>query len=285
VVLLVLALLALGGGFYLGSYRYTDAPSVLRLSLSAATAALDHQGLHVRRGDDDYSETIARGLVLSQDPGPHGRVRKGGTVTLHLSKGPDRRVVPQVAGKDVNAARAALVAVGLEVATTTKSVYSQTIAKGLVVTTDPAPGARLKPLTAITLVISKGKEPVEVPNVTGLRQDKAVKRLQDAGFVVDVQLAFSDTVKKDVVIDQTPAEGTADRGSTVTLHVSKGPDLVEVPNVIGMRPADAERALTDAGFVGERVDAIFGRGRSVYNTDPSPGAKAPRGSTVRYFVN
>ena len=284
VVIVVLALLALAGGYYIGSYRYAEAPSVLRMTLAQATSSLDKQGLHVRHGSDAFSETVSRGLVLSQDPGPHGRIRKGGTVTVHLSKGPDRRVVPRVAGKDVSSAQAELVGVGLEVASATKSVYSQTIGKGLVVTTDPAPGQRLKPGTAVTLVVSKGKEPVEVPHVTGLKRDKAVKQLKALGFAVDVKLVFSDTVEKDVVIDQAPSAGRADRGSTVVLNVSKGPDLVAVPNVIDMRPEDAENALTAAGFQAVRVDAVFGRGRRVYNTDPGPGTMAKRGSTVTYFV-
>jgi beta-lactam-binding protein with PASTA domain/tRNA A-37 threonylcarbamoyl transferase component Bud32 len=285
VLLLVLALLALGGGYYLGSYRFTKAPSVLGLTLAKATQSLDRQGLHVRRGVDQYSETVTRGLVLHQDPGPSERVRKNGSVTVQLSKGPDRRVVPSVKGKDVTKAREALVAVGLEVAAKTRSAYSQTVAKDLVITTDPAPGQHLKPGTTVTLVVSKGKEPVEVPNVTGLKQDKAVKQLTDLGFAVDVQQVFSDTVKAGLVVDQTPSSGSADRGSTVVLHVSKGPDVVAVPNVIGMSPDEAAATLAADGFQPERVDAVFGRGRTVYNTDPSPGTKAKRGSTVRYFVN
>ena len=58
-----------------------------------------------------------------------------------------------------------------------------------------------------------------------------------------------------------------------------------VPNVIGMKPDEAEAALTANGFVAQRVDAFFGRGKEVYNTDPGPGEMARRGSTVRYFVN
>ncbi|MDP9182870.1 MAG: protein kinase, partial [Actinomycetota bacterium] len=195
VVLLVLALLAVGSGYYLGSYRFTKAPSLLSLPLVKATQVLDKEGLHLRRGDDLFSESVARGLVLEQEPGPQGRVRKNGTVTVHLSKGPDRRVVPPVTGKDVRTAREALVAVGLEVNTTTRSVYSQTVAKDRVVTTDPAPGQRLKAGTAVTLVVSKGKEPVEVPNTSGKKQADAVAQLQALGFVTDVQPVFSDTVE------------------------------------------------------------------------------------------
>jgi serine/threonine-protein kinase len=284
VLLVVLALLALGGGYYLGSYRWTKAPGVLTLTLQGAEQALEKKGLHAKQGEGEYSEDVAVGLVLRQDPGPGGRVRKNGTVTLHLSLGPDRRVVPRLAGKDVETARAALIDVGLEVAAKTKAVYSQTIAKGKVVGTDPPAGRRLKPETSVTLIVSKGKEPVEVPNVTGKKQDAAEKILRDAGFVVDVQRVFSDTVKVGVVAEQSPSSGTADKGSTITIKVSKGPDVVTVPDVRDMDRDQAQRVLENAGLVvQERVVVSGGPGR-VLQTDPKPGRVVKRGSTVVMYV-
>jgi serine/threonine-protein kinase len=283
-LLVVLALLALGGGYYLGSYRWTKAPGVLGLSLAAATDALQEKGLHAREGEGEYSEDVAAGLVLSQDPGPNSRVRKSGTVTLHLSLGPDRRLVPRVVGKDVEAARNALVDVGLEVSPTSRSVYSQTIAKGKVVGTDPPAGKRLKPGTTVTLVVSKGKEPVEVPNVTGRKQDQATKLLRDAGFVVAVERVFSDTVEVGVVAEQSPSSGTADRGSTVTIKVSKGPDVVTVPDVRNMDRDRGRRVLEGAGLVVEERVVVSGGPGRVLQTDPKPGKTVKRGSTVVMYV-
>jgi serine/threonine-protein kinase len=283
VVLLVLALLALGGGYYLGSYRYTEAPSLIGLSLTQAANTLDKDGLRVRRGDDEFSEDVPKGQVLSQQPKANGRVRKGGTVTVHLSKGPDRREVPRVAGKSVADARAALVDVGLEVASPNKNEFSDTVAKGLVIRTDPKAGERLKPFAKVTLVVSKGKEPVEVPNVTGQRQDRATKALEELGFKVDVQQVFSDTVDVGVVVEQTPSSGTADKGSTVTLKVSKGPDIVEVPDVRGMNHEEAKRVLERAGFQVKEVVYLPGGPGDVLTTDPKPGKKVKRGTTVTVY--
>jgi serine/threonine-protein kinase len=284
ILVLVLALLALGGGFYLGSYRYTKAPSVLSKTLAQATTILEADGLDVRHGEDVYSEETPKGVVLRQDPGPGGRVRKGGTVTVHLSLGPDRRVVPKVAGKDVAAAREDLVGVGLEVADKSKSVYSQTVAKGRVVGTEPAAGQRLKPGTVVTLVVSKGKQPVEVPNVTGKKQDDATTQLQALGFVVDAQQVFSDTVPVGVVVDQTPSSGTADKGSTVLLHVSKGPDIVTVPDVRKMDRAEGKRVLEAAGLVVDERVVVQGGPGQVLQTDPKAGKRVKRGSTVVMYV-
>jgi serine/threonine-protein kinase len=284
VLVLVLALLALGGGFYLGSYRYTKTPSVLSKTLAQATAALKAEGLDVRHGDDRYDESTPKGVVLRQEPGPGARVRKGGTVTVHLSLGPDRRVVPRVTGKDVAAAREALVGVGLEVADKNKGVYSDTVPKGKVVSTDPAAGQRLKPGTVVTLVVSKGKQPVEVPNVTGKKQDQATNQLQDLGFVVDVQQVFSDTVPVGVVVDQTPSSGTADKGSTVLLHVSKGPDIVAVPDVRGKPRAEGRRILEAAGLVVDERVVVQGGPGNVLQTDPKAGKRVKRGTTVIMYV-
>ena len=283
VLLLMLALLALGGGYYLGSYRYTHAPSVLTKTLAQARSTLDKAGLHLRRGDDRFSETVAPGLVLAQSPGPQGRVTKGGTVTVHLSKGPDRRQVPPVVGKDVASATADLQAVGLVVAGQPSYAWSQTVAQGLVVGTDPASGTRLRPGTAVQLVLSKGKQPVAVPNVSGMAQDQAVKQLQALGFVVDAQQVFSDTVPVGVVVDQTPSSGTADKGSTVTLHVSKGPDVVVVPDVRGDSESQARSILTGLGLAIQDRTLPGGPG-TVLQTDPKAGKKVRRGSTVTLYV-
>jgi serine/threonine-protein kinase len=283
-VLVVLALLALGGGYYLGSFRYTEAPSVLQLDLAAATKKLDAAGLEVKRGTDRFSETVPKGTVLEQQPKPQGRIRKGGAVTLVLSRGPDRRVVPALAGKDLATATGALRAVGLTVAPDPSYVFSGSVPKDRVISTDPPPGQRLKPGTAVRLTLSKGPEPVPVPNVTGQKRTDAERALRDVGFDVTVVLAFSDTVAKDVVISQTPQSGTANKGSTVTLTVSKGPDVVKVPNVRGKSFADAKRTLEAAGLVVQRQQVLGGGPDRVLDTDPRPGKTVKRGTTVKVYV-
>jgi serine/threonine-protein kinase len=283
-LVVVLALLALGGGYYLGSYRYTTAPSVLTLSFVDASHKLDKAGLKAKHGKDEFSEDKAKGTVLRQTPRPNGRIRKGGLVTLVLSMGPDRRGVPTLVGKDLAGARAALRVAGLVDAPNPSYEFNDSVAKGLVIRSDPAPATKLKPGTAVRLVLSNGKQPVPVPNLTGKKQPEAEKRLHELGFVVTITQVFSDTVDKGRVVDQSPSSGTADRGSTVILTVSKGQDLVEVPDVRGDSPSTAEHKLTAAGFVAKRTDAVFSSGSTVYATSPGHGKKAKRGSTVTYFV-
>jgi beta-lactam-binding protein with PASTA domain len=284
-IVLVLALVALGSGYYLGSYRYTSAPGVQTLALADAKTALEKAGLKAKEGPRVFSEDFRVGVVVRQDPGPHGRVLKGGTVTLFVSKGAERHLVPVFSGKTLAQAASLLQQASLTLATNPLSVYSETVPGGQVVRSDPAAGTPLRRGTAVALVVSKGKAPLPITDYTGQRADKARQGLEKLGFVVTVNAVFSDTVSKDVVVDQSPKSGTGVKGDQVTLTVSRGPDVVEVPDVRGDSPGDAQQKLEAAGFVAKRQDAFFSSGSVVYNTNPGHGSKARRGSTVTYFVS
>ena len=284
-VLALLGLAALGTGYYLGSYRYTEAPSVLNLSATAAQDKLEKAGFQVELGPQGFSETVKAGEVMDQDPDPNDRVRKGGTITLTVSKGQDRVRLPGLTGQSVRAATTKLQSLRLTVAATPLTEFSDTVNKDLVIRTDPPAGAVLKPGAVVTLVLSKGREPVPVADTTGKSREDAEAILKGLGFQVSVTLAFSDETDEGDVISQDPRSGTADKGSTIRLVVSKGPDVVTVPDVIDKKPDEAKRILEQAGFTTKREDAFFGRGRKVYATNPNPGSKARRGSTVTYYVS
>ncbi len=282
-VLLVLSMLALGSGYYLGSYRYTKAPSVIGLTLLAAEKMLTAEGLKDRQGDGEFSETVAEGKVLRQDPKAGGKVRKEGTVTLVLSRGPERAIVPAVSGKDVEAATKALTGVGLVVASQQVLEFSPSVAKGLVIRTAPAVGAKLKKNTVVRLVVSRGPEPLDVPNLSGKTRTEAEKTLKGIGFTVAVIEQFSEEIDKGIVMSQTPNNGSADRGSTVTLTVSKGPDVVVVPDVTGMSEDAARAKLEGLGFNVKVSRFPRGPGR-VVSQDPQGGKTLRRGSDVRIYV-
>ncbi len=282
-IVLVLSLLALGGGYYLGSYRYTTAPRVLGLTVTEAVGKLETAGLEVKQADEQFSETVAAGIVLAQTPQGNARVRKGGTVTLTASKGKDRSRVPQLVGETVGVATQKLKNARLTVSATPVLEFSDTLAKDRVLRTDPAAGASLKPGTAVTLVLSKGREPIKVPDVRGKKQRDAENALKDVGFEVRISEVFSDAVEKGVVVGQTPFSGTAARGSRIALTVSKGPDLVKVPDVRGDSLADATRTLEAIGLKADPQTLPGGPGL-VIQTDPRPGRTVKRGTTVVLFV-
>ncbi|HWG94549.1 MAG TPA: Stk1 family PASTA domain-containing Ser/Thr kinase [Mycobacteriales bacterium] len=282
-VVLLLAAAALGGGWYLGTGRYADVPSVLGSEEAAAVSTLTAAGFEVRVDPEGrFDEQVPAGHVLEQQPDEGSRLRRGAVVTLVLSLGPDRRAVPEVAGSDVPGATAALEAVGLRAGTVVEEFSDRPV--GEVLGTDPPAGELLREDTPVTLVVSKGLEMLPVPDVVGRSQADAGRALEAAGFTSGVREAFSDDVPKGQVIAQEPrAGGTAPRGSRVVVTVSKGPDLVEVPDVGGQPRDEAERRLREAGFEVRVIDVPAGPER-VLRTDPGPGTQAKRGSTITVYT-
>jgi eukaryotic-like serine/threonine-protein kinase len=279
---LVAALLlgaVLAGGWYLAVGRYVDAPQVVGLTKVEATTALQEAGFEVEFLPSEHSETVPAQHIIRQDP--EGRVLPGGTVVLLNSLGPDRRAVPEVLGRTQADAVALVEQAGLEVGGVTEA-FSSVRAAGTVVSTSPAVGQRLRPGSEVALVISKGPELLAVPDVVGRTQDDAEAALARAGFDSAVTLVFSDTVKKGVVVAQEPRDGRAPRDAAVALQVSKGPELITIPDVVGDSRASAERRLEALGLK-VQVRAIPGPG-TVRSTNPGAGEKVRKGSTVTLFV-
>ncbi|MDQ1629775.1 MAG: eukaryotic-like serine/threonine-protein kinase [Actinomycetota bacterium] len=279
-LLLVLALsAALSFGawwFAAGPGSYVDAPSLLGLTRSQAHDKAARQGFGVRVVDSGFSETVAAGRVLHTRPDPGGQVKQHATIGLVLSRGPERYDVPDLVNQTADAARLALTKTHLAVGHPT-SDYSDTVAEGSVISTDPPAGTSVKRDTAVVLVLSKGVEPVAVPDVTGKGLADARAALSEAGLRARVaDERFDDKVARGDIIRQTPKDGTAAKNSVVQLVVSKGPPLVQVPDVRGRSIAEATRILQSAGF---RVRAVgFGSG-TVRGQTPN-GGLAPKGSTV-----
>lgn len=280
IALLGIALLVALGGWYLGIARYTTTPAVLNLSQAAARTKILGAGLKFGTGDPQYSETVPKGSVISTDPEPGARILKDGTVTAVISLGPERHPVPDLRGKSLADATDALTAAKLSLGTVQRR-FNDTVARGLVVSSDPDTGTKLRRNTAVDLVVSRGPRPISIPDWTGKDAKKAEKALSDLGFDVQVQQDFSDTVPAGQVILQTPNTGTGYKGDTIALVVSQGPELVQIPSVRGMRAKDAQKLLEKDGFqVQIQKSSLFVGAQIVVRSDPSEGTMAPRGSLV-----
>ena len=279
---LVLAVAVGGGAYWFGWARYTHVPAVISLSESAATDRLEAAGLGVESGDPAYSETVPKGEVISTDPGAGERIPDGNSVTLTVSLGPERYELPRLSGKPLAQAEKALEEVKASVGRTTER-WSEKIAAGSVIRTVPAAGKVVAPGANVEIVVSKGRRPIAVGDWVGKDLDAAEAALEKRGLVAEVaEEQFSDDVAKGVVISQTPREGTLFRGDKVSLVVSKGPEMVEIPG--GLRGAGVEEAvakLEAAGFEVElKESALYVGLRYVVSISPGSGTKAPKGSTV-----
>ena len=276
-VLLVAA--ALSGGAY--AFGTTATPPVLSLPKAQAEAALRVAGLQVRYEAPRFHEQVPAQQIIDQDPDPNRRVRKGGTVVLLESRGPDRRVVPPTQGTTQAAATAAITKAGLRLGAVT-SAFDASPA-GTVVASTPQTGQRLRPGTPVALVVSRGPELLDVPAVTGQSSARATRALADAGFETTVSRVFSERVPNGQVVAQEPAEGRAARGSTVSLEVSKGPELFAVPDLRGRTAPQAAATLADLGLEGRAFDLPDGQG-NVVTQSPRAGSLVRRGAVVTYYV-
>ena len=278
--LVLLLAAALAGGAY--AFGTTATPQVLGLTRVQAEASLREAGLEVRLLPPRSDERVAATLVLDQDPGPGARLRKGDAVAIQESLGPDRRAVPAgVVGATEAAGTAALQRAGLARGPVSRVFDARP--DGTVLSADPAPGARLKPGTAVALVVSKGPDLLPVPAVTGQSLERATTSLAEAGFRTSSKQAFSERVPSGQVVSQTPADGRAVRDSTVALTVSKGPELLVVPDLGGRTGPQAAAALKALGLDGRAFDLPDGQG-TVVTQSPRAGSTVRRGSVVTYYV-
>ncbi len=155
--------------------------------------------------------------------------------------------VPEVTGENLPVATKMLNKAGLKLKTS--SVYSDTILKDVVISQDKEGGVKAKYGTVITLIVSEGIEQITVPDLKDCPVEEAEETLKKLGFSVVINEKFSKTIAKGNVVDQSrPAGIQADKGSTIKLSVSKGPDLVSVPNVKGMSLEKAKQTLNNAGL-------------------------------------
>ena len=201
-------------------------PDVTGKSESAAKSALQGQGLTVKT-TEEYNDTVASGNVVSQTPGGGSSARKGDTVTLVISKGKEPVSVSDVVGKSESTAKSALEKQGFTVKTTEE--YSDMVASGNVISQEPKSGSTGYKGDTITLVVSKGKEPITIADVVGKTEAEAKSTLEKQKFTVKSSSVYSDTVAQGKVISQSPKAGsTGYKDDTISITVSKGKQPVYV---------------------------------------------------------
>lgn len=293
-ILVLLIALVIGlSSWWITSGRYVAAPSVINLTQGEAQGIVDEAGLTISFSEQ-YSEDVPTDLVISSDPAPGDKVVRGSAMSAVVSLGPERYGVPQLAGLTLDDAKQALAEANL-VAGQVSGEWSETVASGLVVSSGYGAGEQLKRDTPVDLAISKGREPLNVPNVVDKPKDEAAKTITDLGF----QVAYSDEkvdakVPAGSVISQDPANGSGYRGDTITLVISKGANMTKVPAPKSSeKPAAYSQRLTDAKFAPELVYSGANLGPNVGKiakvTDEdgnilSADSELPEGSKVKVYV-
>lgn len=130
---------------------------------------------------------------------------------------------------------------------------------------------------------------VTVPNVAGKDRDEAASVLRDAGLIVEVREQTDPVIEKDRVITTDPVPGKVlDTGSRITMVVSTGKPMVDVPSVVGMTPEEARRTLIEAGLQvaneDEQAPSTPEAEGTVISTDPASGTAIPFDQQIRLVV-
>jgi beta-lactam-binding protein with PASTA domain len=292
----VIALAAIGGFLLYRALTGTAVavPGVVGQQQQAAAAELTKAGFKVDAKTTYSDQYPQAGVVARQSPSGGTDLRKGETVTIYVSKGPEHIQLDNLFGLTAAEASSRLKSQGL--VPKQHSGYSAQ-AVGTVFKQDPAAFATVARGETVSFWVSKGPSTVSVPDLSGMSQSQAESAIQGAGLAVGtVSSQSSTTFPAGIVINQAPAPGAkVDKGSTVNIVVSTGspspspspsPSLATVPSVLTMDQGTAETTLSDAGFM-VSVKKKGGTGQppgTVVAQNPAGDTSAPAGSTVTITV-
>ncbi|MET0951639.1 MAG: Stk1 family PASTA domain-containing Ser/Thr kinase [Aeromicrobium sp.] len=279
ILAVLLALLAGGLTWYYTDLRYSSTPVLNGSTEKVARQNAEAEGFGFKVVERTFSEDDPLGTVISTDPGAGDKILPGSTIEAVVSKGPDRVSIPKgnLTGLTLGEAKRVLAKVDLVLGKRT-TAYDEDVPRNRIVKADGISASTLlKRGDKVPVVVSKGPKPIAIDSQVGRTVDEATAALRGAGFLVTTSTAFDDKVKKGIVVSQDPADGKGYKGDTIALTVSKGPELVAVPDVKGRPRDEATRILEKRGF---KV-RTFGPGNfTVSSQSPNGGVKRRKGSTV-----
>jgi serine/threonine-protein kinase len=258
-------------------------PSLAGLTVKEATGELADLGLDLRVEREEFSEDIPENRVINSNPAGGGRISPDGTVEVTISKGRERYIVPSLQGLKLEIAEGLITENNLIVGEVIEE-FSSEFPKGFIMRSSPAAGERIKRDSQVAIYLSKGIEQIGISSYQGKSGEQALNELTEAGFDVETKYVFSEDLPIGAVVSQTPSGGDVDKGSVITLTVSKGSQFVFIPNVFSLSQAAAIDTLKDLDLkvvvkkVGNKKTKV------VTNISPRVGEKVKRGSTVTITV-
>lgn len=292
--LLVIALLGLGWYLLFGRTTSHEIPLLNGLDQAEALNLVAEFGWEVNTIEEP-DETVAIGAVIRTDPPGGERLAEGETLTIVVSGGAALAVLPELTGLTVDEADGLLRAEGV-VLQLGEQPYDETVPAGSIIawTVPDQPGLTagnsVIPGTTVLVTVSAGPAPRVVPELTGLSLADATAALETLGLTVaQAPDGFDPVVPAGAVAQQDPAPGAeVVRGSTVTIVISKGPELVAMPGLAGLDLAGVTAAFEAAGLVlgdvagdpaGTIVEARLG------DTVLAGGEQVPKGSTINVTLS
>jgi len=251
------------GGWWFGSGRYGELPEITGLSQEVASAQIENAGFEPAVVEV-YDNDIPKGQATGTDPKTGERQVRGRSVALFISLG--KPTVPAIPASGSAGEFEAALKDRTLTPVLGDTVYSDSVAEGLVATSSPAPGEEVSVGSSVTVHLSKGKKPVTIPDIVGKKLEDAIDALKQAGLDLgETTKEFSSKIPGGSVIASSPkASETIGSGSSVDLVVS---NALTVPDVSGKTVSEALATLKEAGFEGT-ADSNSGMVSEVY---PKPG--------------
>lgn len=293
IVAAVAVLVVVVGGFLLFKVIQKDSyavPALTGVDLGEATNLVTEYDWTIVEVEE-ASEDVPAGAIVRTEPEAGQKLQTGKTITFVVSTGPPPVPLPELNALDVATATAALTDAGLVLGAQTPE-FSEDVPTGLVIRWVVAlqpnlvAGQEVIKGTAVDIVVSQGPAPRVVPDLRGMTIDAATVALNDLQLIVNrADDEFSLDVPVGGVSTQSPAAGESlPKGSSVTVAISKGPDVVAMPNLATLTNLDAVKAaITNAGLT---VGNVTGRVRgapiaaTVGGQVVAAGQLIPRGSVV-----
>jgi beta-lactam-binding protein with PASTA domain/tRNA A-37 threonylcarbamoyl transferase component Bud32 len=294
-VLAALLLLIAAGVFFLGRSQGWWASSVKTLTIptnlagkpvASALSELQQMGFTKVSEQSQASSQYQSGDVIGTNPSPGTAVKSNTPVVLLVSSGPVPVQIPDVHGKPQDVATTMLQQAGFTVTVTQQT--SPTVPQGIAIGTNPPAGTTQGKGSQVTLIVSSGKQQVQIPSLVNQTPGAAGQALGQLGLNVTQTSEPSSTVQAGYVTRTNPPAGsTVDVGSTVTVYVSSGPAQVTVPNVVGETQSQAQSDLSNAGLQASVQYVPVNNPKQygiVQQQNPQGGQSVNQGSTVTISV-
>ena len=275
IIALLMLLALIFGGYRLSGIGKITVPSLVGMTQSEAKFALKSLKISYEIAGEIFSEDIPKGKIISSKPGGGGKISPTGKVGLIISKGQERIEIPLLTGLTPDVVSQKLAEIGLTVGEIDER-FDMNIGSGFVIATEPKNGVLVKRKTIVNIFVSKGIEQIRLTSYIGKGGEQALSELTDAGFDVNVTYQFSENIFKGQVISQSPENSDSiGKGSKIELAVSKGPEFVFVPNILGKTKNDATLDLENLGLRAKTT----GSGK-VNNISPAIGTKVKQGAII-----
>ncbi len=285
--LVVLAVLVFGGWKAAGAIfgpKEVEVPALVGLTQDTAALRAEEAGFEIEIVDRERHPELEEGRIISQDP-EDGLLLQGETLELVVSKGHPLVPIPDLVGVKEAKAGALLAELNLVVGETTYE-FSIEQPQGAIIEVLAIKG-RVEEGTSVDLVVSKGPESIELPDVVGMSKARASETLLAAGFTPVFVDVYSEDVKEGRVVSMDPPGGDgaeAPEAGEIEVAISIGPEYEEfrMPDVRNMNVDEARALLESKGLI-----VVINQscpGSTVIDSDPSHGTTVRENDKVVLFV-